>query len=1585
MNKVFKTVWNASLGVWVAVSETASSQKKGSNKLKKAAANAVATVATVAIGAATIGGAHAAGWGNLHGNPGSVGDGSVSIGASADHTSSATSTYSVAVGGNVNLQTSKAVAVGYEAKSGGDEAVSLGYKANAVQAFTTAIGTEASAYTDNSLALGYKASAGKKAILDGNGNPVLDEDGNPTFLGGDTSSGAIAIGNDSISVGKNSIALGTAAKAEYEDSIAIGATATVGAKGAIAIGKGDALGENSLVFGGGKAEGSKAQVFGSGTAKGSSALVFGGGTAQGESAQVFGGGNAQGQSAQVFGGGTAVGKETHVFGSGTATGDNSYVFGGGEAVGKDTHVFGGGKAIGEGSVAVANGIANAKNSFALGGVAGSAAENSMVISTSGSEVTGKDSFAIGNTNRISTANTFALGSSISGRVANSVMLGYKSVLSDVYLEAAVMNPEIRVSTFIEDENGNPVEDIQFQRKYDMQFAGMAKTAANGAVSVGAEGLERQIQHVGAGRITEKSTDAINGSQLYDVLHEVAKLEKTPITFLDADGGQATVKLGDTFNIEGATVSMVGDKPVLTVNAASAAWKLATGGDVTNASTIGGDTNVVDFVGSKNAKVSQTVLTDATGKPIGTQVNVEVADQIQLTENGGLTIAGGDVFVLDADGNKIPETDADGNPVVDAQGNPVYLTQNYNPITINQGNVNFGGNVISGVAPGVAGTDAVNVDQLKGSGWGLGNATVLDVDGNVVTDANNQPVTTAKINPDDQVEHKAGPSNNVTVNTKVQKVAMTDENGDVVVDANGQPVLIDKATVTVDLADQINLSKDGGLTIAGVPKLDVNGDPELDQAGNPVYEAGKAPITINQGNVSFGGNQLNDVAAGQDDTDAVNVSQLKDALDTLGGGATVNPDGSINAPSYTVGAGNTTVNTVGDAIDVLNQGFTLTSSNASGAADETIQAGDKIDITVTKENNNLVAKQDGSTIEFALANQIALTGDTAGLTIGAGSNGNQPIVIQQGNVSFGGNVLQNVGAGVNPTDAVNVSQLQSAGWNIITQNKDAAGNVTGTTENAVNGDKAENTSAVQFNGDNNISVSQNSVTSADGKTTTTIEVELEKDIDLSEEGSLTIGNTLLNDAGLTLAGATVGSNVYGPIVINQGNVSFGGNRLQNVATGVDGTDAVNVDQLKDEIGKAVSDSGWTLTTAGDSTSAEKIKPNDTVDFSGDALGNIQVSNTGGNVTIALDPTVDLTAAGSLTIGDTLVNNDGLSVGDTSVNKDGLTVAGNGVAQLDAAGNVVRDQDGNVVYTTGKGDITVEQDNVSLGGNQINDVARADQDHQAVNLGQLKDELGGLEETINNNIANSGWNLTGQDADGNAVTEKVNPDETVEFVAGPSGNTTVTTESTPNGAKVTVDINDQLNLTGDAGSLTIGAGKGNNAITIEQGNVSVGGNQIHNLAAGTDGKDAVNVDQLKGTVNIFGGGAAVNPDGSIKAPTYNVNGGSYDNVGDALGALNQADIDLGDRVTNLQQSFNNRIDDVEDRMSAGIASAMALETAPYVPGKYTYAAATAYHNGQAALGITLRKTADNGRWSLTGGVATGTEGDPSVRLGVSGIID
>ena len=187
-------------------------------------------------------------------------------------------------------------------------------------------------------------------------------------------------------------------------------------------------------------------------------------------------------------------------------------------------------------------------------------------------------------------------------------------------------------------------------------------------------------------------------------------------------------------------------------------------------------------------------------------------------------------------------------------------------------------------------------------------------------------------------------------------------------------------------------------------------------------------------------------------------------------------------------------------------------------------------------------------------------------------------------------------------------------------------------------------------------------------------------------------------------------------------------------------------------------------------------------------------------------------------------------------------------------------------------------------------------------------------------------------------------------------------------------------------------------IDQSGINAGNKKITNVEAGEvsgTSKDAVNGSQLNTSnqyITTSLGGGAKYENGQFTAPTYNVNNGTYHNVGDALGALNQADIDLGNKITNLgdrlEQVFydtNGRIDDVERKANAGIAAAMAMEGAPFVAGKFTYAAGAAYHGGENAVGITLRKTADNGRWSFTGGVAAASQGDPSVRIGFSGVID
>ena len=85
------------------------------------------------------------------------------------------------------------------------------------------------------------------------------------------------------------------------------------------------------------------------------------------------------------------------------------------------------------------------------------------------------------------------------------------------------------------------------------------------------------------------------------------------------------------------------------------------------------------------------------------------------------------------------------------------------------------------------------------------------------------------------------------------------------------------------------------------------------------------------------------------------------------------------------------------------------------------------------------------------------------------------------------------------------------------------------------------------------------------------------------------------------------------------------------------------------------------------------------------------------------------------------------------------------------------------------------------------------------------------------------------------------------------------------------------------------------------------------------------------------------------------------------------------------LQNNIDSVARKAYAGVAAAIAMESAPYVPGKTSYAAGVGYYGGQGAIGVTLRRTADNGRWSIAGGISGSDVGGLAARVGISGVLD
>ncbi|SST51428.1 ESPR-type extended signal peptide-containing protein [Acinetobacter baumannii] len=960
--------------------------------------------------------------------------------------------------------------------------------------------------------------------------------------------------------------------------------------------------------------------------------------------------------------------------------------------------------------------------------------------------------------------------------------------------------------------------------------------------------------------------------------------------------------------------------------------------------------------------------------------------------------------------------------------------------------------IQNVADGAADQDAVTVAQLKdvnnravGNTTALGGGAAYDPSTNVYTaptftttktdgtTVNSNTVSGALTNLNNEVikpitfsgntgssANKLGSTLNIT-GTGSTAGTYSGNNLKTSVSGNTVSIQMADAPVFTGTVTAGNLATGGTLSVTGVSNLN--------------------------GGANLNNQKITNVAAGTASGDAVNFGQLTTTnnnvttAQTTANSALAEAQKGINfgdgstSNNYALGE---TINVKGDSnINSVTTADGVQLSLASDISVDSVTAGNsKLNnsgLTITggpsittagidAANTNISNVADATTADQAV-NKGQLDAATAAADNKTDALGNSTA----NNLGGGATYDSTTGAVTAPTYTVNGTDVNNVGaaiseldkgWNLASNGANAGAIKAGDTVDI-------GTAA----GETNLQVA---------KSGNTIQYSLSRDLDLD---SVTAGNSKLNNSGLTITGGpsitTAGidaantniSNVADATTadqaVNKGQLDHVDNRVTQVTNttasifgggakantdgsisnptyNVAGTSANNVGDALTALDKAVTDAGtaanagWTVSANGDAATAKNIKPNGKVNFTGDdnlTVAQSSETDNEGNIKVALNKNLKVD---SVTTGNTVIDTTGVKVGNNvHLGSTGLIIAG-----------------GPSITTSG----------ISAGNKTISNVAAGVSSTDAVNKGQLDSAI----SSINNNVGALANSAVQYDKNSDGSVNK----DSITLAGGANGTTikNVANGTVAEGSKDAVNggqlwtVQQQVNKnTGDISNLQTDISNINNgksglvqqadkdaAITVGK---DTGGTQVN--VAGTAGertvtgvkagavtessKDAVNGSQLNTTnqalVNYLGGGAGYdNITQSFSNPTYNVGDQSYHNVGDAIGALNQADQTLNTKIDNvsnkLEQAFyatNQRIDDVEKRANAGIAAAMALENAPFVAGKYTYAVGAAYHGGENAVGVTLRKTADNGRWSLTGGVAAASQGDPSVRIGISGVID
>ncbi|KWE58580.1 hypothetical protein WL77_27175 [Burkholderia ubonensis] len=818
----------------------------------------------------------------------------------------------------------------------------------------------------------------------------------------------------------------------------------------------------------------------------------------------------------------------------------------------------------------------------------------------------------------------------------------------------------------------------------------------------------------------------------------------------------------------------------------------------------------------------------------------------------------------------------------------------------------GGTTLSNVKAGKADMDAVNVSQLKSSGL-LGDdgksLAAVTYDKNADGTPKYTSATLGGAGGTTLSNVKAGKADMDAVNvSQLKSSGLLGEDG-----KSLAAVTYDKNADGTPKYTSATLAGVGGTTLsnvkAGKADMDAVNVSQLKSSGL-IGEGGKALAAVtydknadgtpNYRQVTLGGMdarqtvKLSNVATGVEGTDAVNVDQLAGGLDDLEdklvngaidfkyikvkssgvaaravGDQTVAIGAGANATSrYAMALGSgaraTGVNSVAigynsvaeeaDTVAVGSEGKTRrivhvgegrvdAQSTDAVNGSQLYAALDQINASVAEQQNHLMALKQTRDVSSKPGSFVAIEGfgDDGSIPNIASMNGRDPL---SGTAAAIG--VASAAAGVNAV-AVGLQSVagsdHSVGIGSMAQTGvDHEYSVAIGSMVTTNGVRAIAVgSEAKANGDNSVALGNNkvgaigdsSVAIGDGAKTM---VGARNSIAMGKSASVmqnvSDAMALGTNANVTAAGAG-GVALGADSVANRGNaLSVGSEQVQrqivNVAKGTQGTDAVNLSQLK-----GVTDAlGGGTSIAGDGTiTAPSYKVGDKVyDNVGDALAAAGQGGTDPNA-VAYDGAQKdkVTLAG--TDGTTLSN---VKAGELSAtSKDAVTGAQlfatneslGGLQQSLKDGGVIDPTTGESLAVTYADATKAKATLAGADGTILSNVKAGVADKDAVNVSQLKSS--GL-------IGDDGKSVA-------AVTYDRNQDGTANF-----------------------------------GSVTLG-GMG--------ATVPVA---LHNVATGKTSTDAVNVSQLTGVTEALGGGAGIDADGTVKAPSYTVGGKTYTNVNDALKA-------------------------------------------------------------------------------------------------------